>query len=310
MTVPLPRRFKRAAGVAPGRRNHRSWMSLLLGFALFAGAFWIGLWLAFPVAWLRQVIARELGPYHIELAIETLTVSPTFVVHGRQAVMRFQDPRVPALVVDRFELRPLWGSLLQGDPGMLLKASLLQGDVEATLLRSGRLQAQAGHLVLDLPLQEGLATFRGILDKGELHRSAAGKAPVESSLSLLLTDCSLSSPLLAATASRPLALGKVTLAATGRGQAFTIARLEASDGDLLGSGNGTVIVGARPADSRLSLNLQLRPTARLLPELAMGLDMLAKRGADGNYPIKIGGTLAQPRIAATGAVAPANAGEE
>lgn len=301
---PLPP-LSRQGAAETGRRDGPPWGSLLLGGLLFVGAFAVGLWLAFPVEWFRQAIARELQVYRLELAVEELTLSPTLALHGRRAVVRFHDPGVPPLAVEEFTVRPLWRSLLSGDPGVRLQASLLQGQLDASLYRSGQLRVQTGQLLFNLPIQGGLATLQGTLEVGELLRTAPGKGAAEGTFSLRMADCTVGGPLFAAAAGRPVTLGKVTLEASGRGAAFTITRLDAGGGELLVAGTGTLLIGNTPADSRLTLNLQVRPTAQTPPELVKILESLGSRATDGSYPVKIGGPLAQPLMGK----APASGGD-
>jgi hypothetical protein len=119
-------------------------------------------------------------------------------------------------------------------------------------------------------------------------------------LSLNFSELSVQSPLLAGTASRPLTLGQLTLEGNGRGQAFTITRLESNGGDVALTGTGSVLLGRSVESSRLNLNLTLRPAATMPGELRGLFDLLGPPAGDGSYQLKIAGTLASPLLQSPG----------
>ena len=282
-----------AAGAPP-------WRQVLLGVAAFVLAFVVGLLLAFPTAPLKQQLVEAFRPYQASAELESLTLSPLLALRGRNLTIRPANATLPPLAVERFSVRPLWLALLTADTGLQIDAELLQGTLQATTHKDGRLQAEARGLQVALPLQNGIATVSGTLAAGRLQRAAGGGQAAERSLSLNFSELSVQSPLLAGTASRPLTLGQLTLEGDGRGQAFTITRLESKGGDVALTGNGSVLLGRSVASSRLNLNLTLRPAATMPGELRGLLDLLGPPAGDGSYQLKIAGTLASPLLQSPG----------
>lgn len=286
------------------QRGPFAWRTLLLGAAVFVPAVLLGFLFGFPTAAVKQKIVDTIREQQGSAELQALKLSPLLALKGEKLVIGMDSAGLPPLTVERFSLRPLWGSLLSGEPGAKVAAELLQGELQAEVHRGGRTAAQASGLRFSLPLADGMATVTGTLASGQLTRTSADGRTGESALTLAFGELLAQSPLLAG---RPLALGQVTVEARGRGQAYTITRLEASGGDLTATGSGSVLAGRTPAASRLNLTLRLRPTATFPADLKSLLDLMAAPAGDGSYPLQISGTLALPRIVTAGA-GPADTG--
>jgi type II secretion system protein N len=283
-----------------------AWRTLLLGIGLFGLAFLLGFLLGFPTAAVKQKIVNAFREHQATAELQSLRLSPFLSLEGKNLTIRMDDTSLPPLAVERFSLRPLWGTLFSAQPGAKIDANLLQGEVQAEVQGGGDgLQVQANGLHFTLPIENGMATLSGTLASGRLQRTGGDRKTGESTLALVFGELSAQSPLLATTANRPLALGQVTLDARGRGQAYSITRLESNGGDLSLTGTGNVLLGRTAATSRLNLALKLRPTASLPAELKGLLDLMATPAGDGSYSVQISGTLSQPMIATA---APAAAG--
>ena len=293
----LPRWRRPALNFAAGAPP---WRQVLLGVAAFVLALLLGLLLAFPTEPLKQKVVDAFRQYQASAELESLTLSPLLALQGRDMTIRLDNTGLPPLPVERFSVRPLWLSLLAAEPGLHIDAELLQGTLQATTHKDGRLQAEARGLHVALPLQNGVATVTGTLAVGRLQRAAGDGQATERTLSLNFSELLVQSPLLAGTASRPLTLGQLTLEGNGRGQAFNVTRLESSGGDVVLSGTGSVLLGRSLENSRLNLNLVMRPAATLPGELRGLLDLLAPPAGDGSYQLKIAGTLASPMLQSPG----------
>lgn len=277
-----------------------AWRSLLLGSALFSLAFVVGFLLALPMAPLQQRLIDSFKQYQANAEMEELSLSPLLALRGRQLTLRLHDAKLPPLTIEHFHLRPAWLSLLSANPGVKVEAEFLQGTLQASLYKDGRLQAEARELHFAFPLSDGMVTLAGTLISGQLRRGAGDSKGADTTLVLTLSQLLATSPLLASTASRPLALGETTIEGSGRGQAYTITRLASSGGDLAMSGTGNVLLGRSAASSRLNLTLTLRPTATFPAELKTLLELLVPPSGDGSYLLKIGGTLAMPVLQSSG----------
>lgn len=276
------------------------WRSLLLGTALFCLAFVVGFLLALPMAPLQQRLVDSFGAYQTSAELKELSLSPRLALQGRQLTLRLNDSQLPPLTIEHFHLRPAWLSLLSANPGARAEAELLQGTVQATLYKGGQLQAEARGLQFSIPFGDGAATLVGTLAAGQLQRGAGDGKAAETTVALTFSDLQATSPLLAGTASRPLALGETILEGSGRGQVLSITRLAANGGDLSLAGTGNVLLGRSPDNSRLNLTLTLRPTATFPAEMRTLLELLGPPGGDGSYLLKIGGTLAMPLLQSPG----------
>ncbi len=290
---PLPRWSKPTPGFTPGTL---AWRTLLLGTAAFVLAFLCGFLLAFPVAPLKQWLVDGFKRHGATVEIATLQLSPRLVLEGERMSIRIDHSGLPPLMVERFSLRPLWLSLLGAEPGARVAAELLEGTLQAEVYAGGRVQAQASGLRFSLPVGDGAATVSGTLAAGHLQRSGGDGPSATHTFSLVFGDLLVTTPLLAGMAGHPLALGEVTVEASGRGPSYSITRLESRGGDLSLSGSGTVLAGSSLENSRLNLTLKLRPAATIPAALRGLFDLMAPPAGDGSYQLKIVGTLAQPRL--------------
>lgn len=94
-----------------------------------------------------------------------------------------------------------------------------------------------------------------------------------------------------------LQLGNLTLQATGQGNAFTIKNIQTSEGDLLITGQGTLILAAAdPIRSRINLNLTVSADKSADPTLASLLELAGTKQSDGSRKLRLTGTLANPII--------------
>jgi type II secretion system protein N len=286
----LPRVSMPAGRFSPG---NFSWRNLLLGAALFVLAFLLGFVLMFPTAPLKGKLVEAFKRRQITAEVDSLTLSPLLALQGRQMTLRPDSGSLPPLTIDRFTIRPLWLSLLSADPGLNIDAELLQGNLHAAVRRSGRLDAEAGGLNLVVPLAGGIATLTGTLSSGQLQWAAVS-SQAERSVALVFGDLIVQSPMLTGTADRPLAIGQLTVEASGQGQSLRIKRLESRGGDMGLSGTGSLLLGSTPESTRLNLDLTLRPAATFPGGLKGLLELVSPPAGDGSYPLKISGTLGNP----------------
>jgi type II secretion system protein N len=261
----------------------------LAGAALFFLAFLLGLHLFFPVAAVRQWLGAEIAvrtPVSVQL--ETLSLSPLFTLSGRQTAVFFGNRTLPPVVLDELRLKPLWTSLVTGNPGLAVEASLLQGQLKAAFRRSGDLALHVEGLQLKaLPVSQEIQTLlSGTIVKGELRGSFPPQKSSENQLSLEMDNTMLT------VMGQPFALGKLSAQGSGQGHNLRITALTASGGDVAITGNGTLLLGASTAASRISLDLTLRPT----PAVAALLDFAAQKQPDNSYRLRVSGAVSEPTI--------------
>lgn len=264
-------------------------VGIAAGGALFLLAFLVGIHLFFPVAAVQQWLT---GAIHarasLTLQIEQLSVSPVFTLVGRQATVVFDNAAQPPIAIEEFRLKPYWRSLLAGDPGLTVNAALLQGQVDATIHRSGALALHAQGVQLKaLPVgREAQVLVSGTIVDGLLQGTFPATKSSENHIRIELDNVSMT------VAGQPLALGRLSVQGSGQGNTLRISTLTASGGDLTVTGNGTLLLGATAAASRISLDLNLRPA----PAFAALFDLIARKQPDNSYRLRVNGSLASPAL--------------
>lgn len=262
---------------------------ILAGGALFIIAFLVGIHLFFPVASVQQWLTSEINNRTpVSVQIEKLSIFPLLTLIGRQATVTFDSGALPPVALDDLRMKPLWTSLISGDPGLSVKAALLQGRLDADLRRSGDLSLHLQGLQLQaFPVsQETQARLSGIIVKGELRGSFPAKKNNENQLALEMDNASLT------IMGQPLALGKISIQGSGQGNNLRLTTLSANGGDVAITGSGTLLLGASAATSRINLDLTLRPT----PAFAPLLDLVTQKQPDNSYRLRVSGSASKPAI--------------
>lgn len=272
---------------------------VLAGIGVFLLAFLLGLHLFFPTAAVQQWLSSEISaraPLSVQFA--NLSLRPLFTLGGKDVVVAFDNLPGQTIMLDELRLKPLWTSLVSGDPGVTVDASLLQGRFAAALRRGGSLDLHAAGVKLtNFPVhQETRTLLSGTIVKADLRGSLPARKTTETRLALEIDNSTLT------VLGQPLPLGKILLEGSGQGSNLRIATLSASGGQLAISGTGTVLLGASAAASRINLDLTLRPAASTPPTLTALLDIAAQRQADNGYRLKLSGppnrlTVERPEVA-------------
>ncbi len=272
---------------------------IAVGLGLFFLGLFLSFYLAFPNQPLKQRLVHELEarlPIQVELA--EATWQPLLTLAGKGMAIRQSDPPRALFHVDSFAVAPQWLTLFTGDPGLTGAMKVSTGELAFSWRRSGALTLIANSLPLDIPLATSPETrFSGNLASGEVTTSAPLQSTTESQFDIQLRQVSVLG--LEALTANPngLHLGEISLQMSGQGTSLTIARLEATGGDLVVSGNGTLmLVTASPENSRINLNLTVRAGSQADPTLAGLLELVGTRQADGSRKLRLTGSLAKPVI--------------
>lgn len=287
----------------------------LTAAGLFLLAFLLGLHLFFPTAAARQWLTAEIAARtSAGVRLNELSLRPLFTFAAQRVEVTFDSPPRAPLVLDDLRVRPLWSSLLSGDPGIVIRTGLLQGRLDAVLRRGGDFDLRAAGLKLNsVPVHAETGTLlSGTLTRGELRGAFPAKRDGESRAALELEGGTLT------VLGESLSLGKVVLEAGGQGNSLRITTLSASGGDIAVAGGGTLLLGATAAASRISLDLTLRPAPSAPPAFAALLDLAAPRQPDGGYRLRLNGSpgrlaieqpagAARPALPAAPAATPAAA---
>lgn len=257
--------------------------SALIGFILF-----------FPAESLRPRLVQEAARRGVQLEIGTL--STTFPPALLAQQVKLNNSAGQTLVTfDRLRLRPSWFKLLIGSVELNLQGTLLGGRVEGRIARSGDFALQAQQLAWDGPLPGlGEALLSGRLRQATASGTWPPRPDSQFRCELAIEETRLDKLPLPGSA-KGLALGTISVHASGKGKSLTIDTLAASGGQITATGDGTLLLAEPLLRSALNLTLRLRPAASLDPGLASLMTALLPPGGDGASLLRLGGTLAAPR---------------
>lgn len=270
---------------------------VLLGLGLLLLGGITGLFLALPTDALTNRLIQEVETRtNTEIDISGgMQLALPLALRGAESVVQ---PRAltqfPPVRIDRFQVRPLWTSLLTLNPGLTADAQLMNGSMSAAYRADGSLNLQADNLLLDLPIEQGFnLQLKGRLLQGRLNTVVPLGRETASRLTLTLDRVRL----LGLTGQENgLRLGTIRLELNGEGNSFRVAELRAVEGDFTVTGAGRVLLGNSPASSRLNLRLTIRPEASADPTLADLLRMTGRENSAGAYQLRLGGSLARPEL--------------
>jgi len=258
-------------------------------------AFLVGIYLFFPsqavVQLLTDRLAAETG-VQAEVGDATLLFPPGL----RLDAVRVNVPQAPPLALARLTLRPFWGALLQGDPGIAFNARLFDGEIDGTATRSGTVQASATGLHGSFPLP-GLPSSSltiGRLD-GDFHGQLQRNRLAPHELAVNLTDVQVDGLKALKVPNGTIRLSSGNLRLEGKGGPLKVTTLETA-GDLALRGSGIIQPATPPVNSRLRLSLELRPGDTASPELTRLLPLVGPPRPDGSVALQLLGTLGAPQL--------------
>lgn len=297
MKMPRLAYFRKTRG-APAASFGGPGFKFYLGvLGLLLTGFLAGFYLFFPTSALQQRLELEIAartPTEARIEAVSLLFPP-----GLQARnIRLASGSPPSeFTVNLLAVTPLWRTLTGSNPGFAFHAEILGGQIDGSLRKNGGIEAKLQNLTFSAPLGGPLPIrLSGQLGKGEFAGALPLQSATETRLNLGFDRFELSGLASLGLASDTLALGTVSLVASGRANALKIDRLSASGGSLEVTGEGTVLL-AEPLDiSRLNLNLVLRPGRQLDKSLADLLELFAQAEPDGSFRLRLTGSLKQLSI--------------
>jgi type II secretion system protein N len=274
--------------------------SLLFGFAavvVFVLSVLAGLYLFFPAETLKErIIGEAFSRAGLDVRIGSMALYPVVTLEARNLQMTDDQWPVP-LTIDQLELAPAWASLLGGDPGLNLDALLLGGNISSVIKRSGEISLQGTGMQLDLPLTDPVPLqISGRLENVTYSGNTRLNNETATQLALRLSNVQIGGLDALGFAGGTLPLGDIVLDVSGRGRSMQIDSLTANGGALAANGTGTLLIGRTAASSRLNLSLQVTPAANADPSLVSLLELSGQPGADGQFSLRLTGTLARPVI--------------
>ncbi|WP_303722137.1 type II secretion system protein GspN [Malonomonas rubra] len=203
----------------------------------------------------------------------------------------------PPLLLTELALYPLWTTLASNDPGVSFSLKALQGQIDGIAFRSGKVTAEFSGLQINETLGPQLPlTISGQLDKGEFDGTLPLQGRNKSRMQVSMSRLLLTGLQKFGVSDDILPLGRLHCSIEATGQTLNIIALEISGSALTLLGSGTLRLGPTAARSLVNLELTLTPQAALDPTLKDMLSLLHKPQADGNYQLRLTGTLTNTRI--------------
>lgn len=258
-----------------------------------------GIYLAFPDAVFQQRLVKELEarlPVRIELAEAGLR--PLLTLTADKAVIDSLYRPGIHVTIDRFYFSPYLRSLFTSDPAGRGEIFTAGGKVAFRCKRSGPLALEATDLRLNIPLATVPAMRVGAtLATGKMISALPLRKNTQSLVDITLDQVVVQGLEALTNTTTGLHLGTLSLRMTGQGTAFSIERLEASEGDLLVSGKGTLLLLlANPRASRINLSLSVRAGSKANPSLTSLLELAGTKQPDGSRKLSLTGTFVNPMI--------------
>jgi hypothetical protein len=121
-------------------------------------SFIAGFYLFFPTVALKERIEQEITtrtPVELHMGEFSLLFPPG--LHGRQIILHpdSNSPYWQSLEIADFVVKPIWHTLLTGDPGLNFCAELQGGRVEGAVRRNGTVETQLSQISFSAPLASG-----------------------------------------------------------------------------------------------------------------------------------------------------------
>lgn len=277
--------------------KHRLGWWLLVPLLLIIAAL-IAFYSAFPSRTLKARLELELAQNYglqAQLSPPKLLFPPG--LSCSQLNLAFAEPYNRSVPLRKVRVSPLWFSLLGDAPGLRFHASLYGGTLTGTSRRNGQTTLFADQVAIQETLQiNGGPSIQGVLQNSDFSGLLPLQLPGERNLNLTLNQVRLAGLEAYGIAGGNLDLGQLMLQAEGQGKTLRLQKLSLQGGALEGSGQGTVMIGASPAATRLNLTLELRPGKGLDPALSELLSLVGSSLPNGSRRLRLSGSLQNPAL--------------
>lgn len=274
------------------KRLRRWWLLPLLIFLFFG----FGLYLFFPAEALQQRLQHELITQlqrNVEVGEVSLHFPATLVIHNLSTTST--TSAIPVKLIN-LNLSPSWYQLVSGNPAIKLNCETLGGIVSAQLDTSRHIKLSATALQWDSPIPQ-MPTLHIQSTIDQLNASGFAEPAIQlEQFKLQLSKLQVTGLKQVGLPVDHLNLGSVHLQLSQNKQRITIDQLTSRDGELNITGKGNITLQRNLLHSHIDLTLTLSPSSGLDPGITTLLPLFAKQQNDGSYTVRIGGTLAQPRL--------------
>ena len=266
------------------------------GAALLVFCFFLALFLFFPADALRdrlELEIRENSPLTVSMAKAELLFPFGITIEK----VRLQPPgeKMPQFQLESLRATPAWMSLFS-EPAADLEARLYGGRVEGSLRRHGGFEAQIAQIAIAALFPEDLP-YRGAGRLGGTVSAdgAPHLAATQTTFDLALEDAAALGLERIGIQSGRIGLGQIRARGSVQGNSIRVEEITADGGDLIVDGRATLLVAKSPQLSRITAQLDIRPTQSLDPA-ARDLFLLSgvEPDREGVYRFRISGSLARP----------------
>ncbi|MDF1580285.1 MAG: type II secretion system protein GspN [Desulfuromonadales bacterium] len=273
-----------------GRFGHHLLALLILLLAVLCGFF-----LFFPDRALQQRFEQELS-VQLGAPVNTESVILSFPGYLQIHHLTVSGKTLP-FTIDTLQLSPVWTTLLSARPGLNFTLTSGGGTIAGQIDSSRRLHAEIAALPVTVPLP-GMAplTLGGTLTGSLLDMLLAVTPDSATRAELTIDDLILTGLEQLTGKPDPLVLGRLSIGIKGTENNYRVEQLQLAGGAITADGVMTVTPLSPPAASRLNGNLTLHPTDQLPPELATLLPLLGKANRNGDYRLRLTGSVASPRL--------------
>ncbi|SEA63111.1 type II secretion system protein N [Desulfuromusa kysingii] len=258
---------------------------ILFSLGLFAGIIF-----SFPEAKVKQIIISTLETQgQLSVTQGDINIS-LFGIDAANVQIQPDNPLLPTIPIQSLTITPRWLSLLSKNPGGHLDMRLLSGTMTADMFRDGSLNLDASQLNLaPLSLTDQTLIISGQLTEMSLSSVVPLQKNSASLIRLTLKDINV-----ARNSDLKLAinLGDIVINGSGRGHAFKITSLQASEGDLSISGRGNILLGRDINTTKINMKLEIRPQESADPMIVELLQLGSRKTANGSYELTLSGSLA------------------
>ena len=256
-----------------------------------------GLIIFFPTAALQQRLQHELSkniPGKVDIG--TLSFRLPFSLQGEKISIRMNDPTLPELKLDSLKLTPQLATLI-GSLGANFDARGGKDRLNGAVSQNGALSVSAEQYYFNVPIQ-GFTDLRlsGTVSSALVSTHLQPEPDKSSSFELQVSDLQLSGTGGLGLGGDVINLGRLGVEANGQGRNLQIVRAELTNGDILATATGSMIIGRTAQSTRLNISLTLTPAASLDPSAASMFELIGQAGRDGSRNLNIRGTLARPNV--------------
>lgn len=267
------------------------WRLLPIVISLF---FFIGLWIFFPTKTAKLYIKQKLtNQLQCSVAIDNIEfdLPATLIINDLELTAA---PEIP-VHISELTLAPCWMHLVKGNPTVQLEAKTLGGNIEGQFNTAHHIHLNATSLqLLDIPIPQ-LPDLR-IQATVEQLDTSVNTEPVDQLeyLKLHLSKFSIVGLKQVGFPTDHLDLGNIYIHLRQSKQCIYIDKFKNSNGDFIIGANGFIIYKQNLLNSTIDIRLTFSPRTGLDPSITTTLPLFAKKQKNGQYSIRIGGTLAKP----------------